>query len=162
VAIGLLWAEGWPDRSAERFIDDALPILEATFALAAITQVVKFAVGRERPFAYHSPPERPFEDDDFLSFYSGHTGTTFAIATSAGTVARMRGYRLEPVIWAAGLTIATTTGYLRIAGDKHWFSDVVVGAAVGSAIGLTLPRLLHGRHLTVAPVRDGVVLSGAF
>jgi membrane-associated phospholipid phosphatase len=45
-----------------------------------------------------------------------------------------------------GFPVAALTGYLRIAGDKHYMSDVLTGAAVGSAIGYMVPRL-H-RHVT--------------
>ena len=58
----------------------------------------------------------------------------------------MRGYRLAPAIWGAGAALATVTGYLRIAADKHYFSDVLVGAVVGSAIGIGVPLLFHGRE----------------
>ena len=36
--------------------------------------------------------------------------------------------------------------YLRIGADKHYFSDVTLGALVGSAIGIGLPMLFHGRE----------------
>ena len=44
-------------------------------------------------------------------------------------------------MWAAGLTLATLTGYLREAADKHYLSDVLTGAAVGAAVGWAIPYL---------------------
>ena len=55
----------------------------------------------------------------------------------------MRNYRLAPLIWAEGLAVAATTGYLRIAADKHYFSDVLSGALIGSAVGFMVPYLFH-------------------
>jgi membrane-associated phospholipid phosphatase len=40
------------------------------------------------------------------------------------------------VVWATGLTLASTVGYLRIAADKHYFSDVVTAAIIGSIVGV--------------------------
>ena len=62
---------------------------------------------------------------------------------ASGTVASLRGYRAAPWIWASGLTLAGVTGYLRIAGDKHYFTDVVTGAVVGSFVGFAVPYWLH-------------------
>jgi membrane-associated phospholipid phosphatase len=81
-----------------------------------------------------------------MSFFSGHTTWAFALAASSGTVASMRGYELAPVVWAVGLPLAAATGYLRIAADRHYLSDVLVGAAVGTAVGIGFPRLMHGRQ----------------
>lgn len=157
-ALGLLMLSGEPID----WLDDFLPVIESAIATGLFHHLVKFVAGRERPFVHHADPTREPELDDDMSFFSGHTATAFALATSAGQVARMRGYRLEPVIWASGLVLATTTGYLRIAADRHWLSDVTTGALVGSVIGLALPRLLHSETLTVAPTGTGVVVAGVF
>ena len=114
----------------------------------AMNQVVKFIVGRERPFVHALPeadkPHTARPSDNNLSFFSGHTTMAFAMAASAGTVASMRRYRLAPWIWAVGIAVATVTGYLRIAADVHYASDVLTGAVVGSLAGFAVPYLFHG------------------
>jgi membrane-associated phospholipid phosphatase len=67
----------------------------------------------------------------------------FSTAVAAGTVATMRGYRGAPYVWALGLPLALLSGYLRIAADRHYVSDVLVGAALGSAFGALTPWLMH-------------------
>ena len=67
----------------------------------------------------------------------------FSLATSAGTVASMRKHRLAPLMWVAGLSFATTGAYLRIAADRHYATDVLTGAVVGSAIGFSVPYFAH-------------------
>jgi membrane-associated phospholipid phosphatase len=157
------------------YAQDATIIME-TAALAALTnQVVKFAVGRERPFVHVLPEEekarteRP--SDNNLSFYSGHTSLAFSLVTAAGTVSELRGYRNSWLIWAVGLPAAATTGVLRMVADKHYLTDVLVGAAAGSLFGVGVPLLLHGREqpqqLQAAELRvsggvGGFVLSGRF
>ena len=44
---------------------------------------------------------------------------------------------------ATTLTAATATGFFRLIGDKHWATDVLAGAALGTATGLLYPLLLH-------------------
>ncbi len=122
---------------------DALVILESMVVAADLTQIVKYSVGRARPLLHYgtgTAEERESRDKN-LSFFSGHTSFTFSAAVSAGTVATLKGYRAAPFIWATGLTIAATTGYLRMAADKHYFTDVMVGAVVGSAVGFVVPWL---------------------
>lgn len=163
--IGMLLASDYK-HGARRMFDDVAPVLESAATVAVIDQIVKFSFGRQRPFVRFGDPARPHATDDNLSFFSGHTSFTFALAVSAGVVAHRRHYKAEPVIWAAGLTLAATTGYLRIAGDKHYFSDVIVGAAAGSLAGYLVPTLLHddvlGADVNVVPTGNGLAVVGTF
>jgi membrane-associated phospholipid phosphatase len=158
---------------------DALLTTEATVVAALINQITKFGFARERPFVHYLPRApnalRQLTDspaDDNLSFFSGHTTLAFALATSSATIATLRGYRLAPVLWGTGLVAATSVGYLRIAADKHYFSDVMTGAVVGSLVGVGLPLLFHSREtetlgssaarLSPPSVRPSVSISGTF
>jgi len=69
----------------------------------------------------------------------------------------MRHCRWAPLIWAVGLAAAAMVGYLRIAADQHYFTDVLVGAAAGSAIGFAVPYGFHRGEgaLAVSPVPGG-------
>jgi len=122
---------------------DLLVIAEAAAIAQDLNQLVKFSVARERPFVHYADGARPHEPDDDLSFYSGHTTFAFALASSAGMVSSLRGYRSAPWVWGVGMTLAAGAGFLRMGGDMHWFSDVAVGAIMGTAIGAGLPWLLH-------------------
>ena len=44
---------------------------------------------------------------------------------------------------ATTLTAATATGFLRLIGDKHWATDIFMGAGLGTVTGLLYPLLLH-------------------
>lgn len=128
--------EGWVDL---------LVVAEAAALSVDLNQVVKFAAGRQRPFVHHAPPDRPADPDDNVSFTSGHATLAFTLAAAAGTVSDLRGYKSAPWVWGAGMSLAAATAYLRIAADKHYLTDVLAGAALGTAAGIALPRLLHGR-----------------
>jgi membrane-associated phospholipid phosphatase len=137
---------------------DALLVSEATAIALAMNQVVKFIVGRERPFVHALPEaEKPLTSrptDNNVSFYSGHATMGFAMAAAGGTVASMRGYRLAPWVWGIGMSLAVATAYLRIAADRHYLSDVTMGAVVGGVTGFAVPYFFHNPH---APPRRVVV-----
>lgn len=159
--LGLLAAAAGNESSLSNFPLDALIVAEATVVAGVMNQIVKFGFARERPFVHYLPrAPQPIREltaspsDDNLSFYSGHTTLAFVVATASGTVATMRGYRLAPVVWGTGLTLATTVGYLRIAADKHYFSDVVTAAVIGSIVGVGVPLIFHSPEST-APPRAG-------
>ncbi len=142
--------------------NDVLLILEAEGVSLALNQVAKYGLARERPFVHARDAEgkaRLATNDDNLSFYSGHTAGSFTLATAAGTIASMRGYRAAPLVWFAGLATASAAGYLRIAGDKHWFTDVAAGALVGGGVGFAIPWLFHRTRGTVTV--GGAQVDGA-
>ena len=58
-------------------------------------------------------------------------------------------------------TLAASTAYLRIAADKHYFSDVLVGSAFGMASGIAVP-LMWRHNLEVMPQPNGVAIAGQF
>ncbi len=135
------------DGRGSRVGVDALTIAEATVLAMDVNQAVKLAVARERPFVHalsaaaKASTSQPSENN--LSFFSGHTTEAFALATAAGTVATLRGYTWAPLVWAVGMPVAAATGYLRIAADKHYLTDVLTGAIVGGAFGFGVPFLFH-------------------
>jgi membrane-associated phospholipid phosphatase len=43
------------------------------------------------------------------------------------------------------LASATVTSVLRVVADKHYTSDVLIGAVLGFGFGFGLPMLLHYR-----------------
>lgn len=165
-AVGLVAIAGG-HRGWRRHYDDVVPVVESALVASLVDYGVKIAVARQRPYAHFATPGTLApSDDDNASFFSGHTTLTFSLAVSAGTIASDRGYALAPAIWATGLTLATTTGYLRIAADKHYATDVLVGAAFGTLVGYAWPRLvhpwIHGGRVELVPTGTGLAAVGTF
>lgn len=169
--IGLDALLAWRDGVfLEAFPVDLVLMLEATLSILGVNQVVKFAVGRGRPYTVGASEELLATGHDVadnnLSFFSGHATFTFALASSAATIAGLRGYRHAWVLWAVGMPLAATTAILRLAADKHWMSDVLLGAALGTAAGIFMPTFLHRRlgpiEAKVSPMGNGVAISGRF
>lgn len=143
------------DRRASWF-DDGLIIAESAAVAGIFNYVIKASVARERPFVHQLPPDQKagteHPQDNNQSFYSGHSTLTMSLAVSAGTVASLRGYRHAGVLYGGGIALSLTTGYLRIAADKHWSSDILTGWLIGAAIGYAVPRFVHTRTTELRPV----------
>jgi membrane-associated phospholipid phosphatase len=124
--------------------------IESGALTGAVLNIVKHRVHRPRPYSRYCVPDCADDLDAHkarVSFFSGHTALAFSFAVSAGTIASMRSYPHAGWVLGSGLALATTTGYLRIAADRHYLTDVLVGAVVGSAIGWAVPKL-HGMRNT--------------
>jgi len=120
----------------------ALALLSNAFA----TYLLKFGVGRERP------------NNGALSFPSGHTSHSFTIAAvtnelyggKAGTVAYL---------------MATLSAVSRIHDKKHYVSDVVFGAGLGTVIGRGFSIQYHKNketHVYLFPTNNGISLHLIF
>ena len=115
-------------------------LIEAQLLSVALTQGVKFAVGRTRP------------DGEARSFPSGHASSAFATATGL-----QRHYGRKVAIPA--YVVAVYTSASRLQANSHYASDVIMGATLGLIVGRTatikLPQVRL--QITPAPVPGGVM-----
>jgi membrane-associated phospholipid phosphatase len=164
------------ERAWRKVHEDLVVALEAVAVSAALTNAIKMTTARTRPYAEYEPIAFSEDPDQNLSFPSGHTSFAFALASGFATVATLRKRKLAPVFWGLGMPTAAFVGYLRMAGDRHWLGDVLVGAGLGTLVGVGLPWLLHHprtgviprrtRHaartnsLRIVPAPNGLVLVG--
>lgn len=117
---------------------------EAWIMTAGATGLVKLLSHRHRP---EENPDDPFQFDgpslskDHVSFVSGHTSSAFAIATVFSQYYKERPW----VVWTS-YSLATLVGLSRMYDNKHWFSDVIGGALLGTWIGYTLTKPDQARN----------------
>jgi len=104
-------------------LHQTINIVVSNAIMGGIVQTMKFSFKELRP-----------DGTDELSFPSGHTATAF---TNASVL--FYEYK-EANIWYAssGYLFAAATGFLRIANNKHYTSDVLAGAGIGTAVGLAV------------------------
>lgn len=140
---------GIDDDSLER----GLAYGGAVGATAIAAGLTKIIVRRPRPYTYSRDPKlqaftRTAHGNEH-SFFSGHTSLAFAAVTSGavlhGSQVDRESSRLA--IWAVGGALAASTGVLRIRAGKHFPTDVVTGAVVGTIAGVTAT-------LVIAPDTD--------
>ena len=117
-------------------------LLRAQIVSQAFVQGTKYAVRRDRPTG------------ECCSFPSGHATTAFA---AASVIERHFGYRMSVPTLLAATYVATS----RLHDNRHFLSDVIFGAALGTATGWTVVGR-HGRSsyaLRPVPVPGGVALE---
>jgi membrane-associated phospholipid phosphatase len=127
---------------------NVVAIAEGGFGAMLATEVLEFATLRMRPYvhAIADPAERDrviAQKGAFHSFPAGHVVEAFGLAAASGVVASRRGYRLAPLVWGVGLTLGLATAYARVAADRHYFTDVLAGAAIGTVVGGGIPLFFH-------------------
>jgi len=114
------------------------------FILTGIsTQVIKHLAHRHRPYQ-DTPPnprlwEGPFSGWEYTSFPSGHTSSAFALASLFSSI-----YKDKVWVGIISYGIAAGVGLSRIYDNDHWASDVLIGAALGYAIGKTIFYVMDG------------------
>jgi membrane-associated phospholipid phosphatase len=122
---------------------------EAVLFGSGITWIIKGLAGRARPFATADTTAHDFKfgggfgNADRQSFPSGHATAAFAAAAAVTSEAE-RGWPghfwlVAPVMFGG----ASLVGVSRMYHDKHWASDVVLGAAIGTFSGLKVVRYAH-------------------
>lgn len=123
-AVGVLGLIHWEDGYANAMAQNL-------WITANLTQTVKLLAQRQRPASFES-------NDDYRSFFSGHS----SITATAVTTALWYAYHVKnPNKWAKQLGwtsvgLSLTTGILRIISGKHYPSDVITGFAVGTGVAL--------------------------
>jgi len=107
--------------------------------------ILKFAFPRQRPWMYSLQETGLVPPDSYGidSFPSGHA--TMAFAAAAFGVAALTTFfpgspYTAPLI-AADLSLAALTAAFRVLGGMHFVTDVLAGAALGTAVGLAVPYL---------------------
>ncbi len=95
-------------------------LLQAQILTEMLVEPLKYATRRERP-----------DGSDRRSFPSGHAAVTFASAT---VLERHLGWRKSLL----GYSIASYVAASRLHDNRHYLSDVVFGAAVGTIAGRTV------------------------
>jgi len=159
-----------------RLTDVGLHTTEAIVLSGAATGLLKGLLGRQRPYVEAGDADdfalgSGFRNGRRASLPSGHTTAAFATA-AAVTEETGRWWPhaprfVGPVLYGG----ASLVGLARMYDDKHWASDVVLGAGIGTLAGLSVVRYNHDRPRnrldrwlgvsslvpTVTPTGDGAV-----
>jgi membrane-associated phospholipid phosphatase len=147
---------------------------EAVVLSFAFVWTGKNLVGRARP---DEDPDDPFNfglargirgGDPFQSFPSGHTAAAFAAAAAVTAETREIWPEATPLVGPALYFGALLVGVSRMYHNRHWASDVVAGAAIGTFSGLKVVSYHYRRPdnrldrwllpTALVPVREGFLL----
>lgn len=101
--------------------------------MATVVNVLKSTVSSQRP-----------DGSSYNSFPSGHSATAFMAATMFHKEYGMR----SPWYSIGAYTVATATSVSRLLNNRHWVSDVMVGAGIGiltTELGYYFADLIFGK-----------------
>jgi membrane-associated phospholipid phosphatase len=126
-----------------KYSEVGFDLLRAQILSGVIVQGMKYAVQRDRP------------SGACCAFPSGHAAAAFA---AASVLERHLGYRLS---WPA-LAGATYVATSRLVDNRHFLSDVVFGAALGTTAGWTVVGTRGRKNPIViqpVPVKGGMMIA---
>lgn len=150
------------DRLINRNFSNAMTYLvmyaESALIANGLSRTLKTVFTRNRPYVYNdSLSLKSRTDDDWnLSFPSNHTVNAFNAAVFVSTVFTLTypDSKWVPVVWTVSLSVASSVAILRVTAGKHYPTDVVAGAVLGSVTGLFIPLLhkVNKKNFSVVPV----------
>lgn len=120
---------------------------------ASVAMSHALMTGAVSAFKYGTEVMRP-DGTTRNSFPSGHTATAFMSAT---ILTREYGHK-TPLVGIGAYATAASTGFMRMANNRHWLSDVLTGAGLGiltAELGYAIGDLIFERRgLNAQPVDD--------
>jgi membrane-associated phospholipid phosphatase len=146
---GTMWLVGRLTKQ-DKLADLGWHGTEAVLFAQGITGVIKRIAGRARPFLSEGrdPNDfafgRGFKSGDWTSFPSAHTSTAFAAAAAVSNETSRWWPKSTWVVGPLMYAGATAVGLSRMYHSRHWGSDVVIGAAIGTFSGRKLVQYAHG------------------
>ena len=146
VLAGYSWYRG--DADAHDFGAFTLMFVE-TFALQnAINQIVRSSQLWPRPYIYAKRGEgrekaESARGEAYGSFYSGHASAAFTVAVFTGEWFSeiYPNSKYKPLVWASSFALASGVAGLRVVAGKHYPTDIVVGALMGTGISFGILKL---------------------
>lgn len=135
-------------------LNDAVVVAESGLMATAFSSLVTEAAGRPRPFLYgeKAPLDTRNSADGGLSFLSSHASVSFAVVTSMYMTER----RLHPdeglpyYLLGGGLGVASFIATARVMAGKHFITDSIGGAIMGTSVGILVPAL-HRSPIKLVP-----------
>ena len=123
-----------------------------SFALGSLfARIPKYLLGRKRPDSGSDVSAFDFTGPlGGSSFPSGHT---IAVFSAASVIANQ--YRETIWVPVVSYSLAGLSGLSRINDNRHWASDVFVGAVMGIAIGNLVCPVKKNSRISFYPVKMG-------
>ena len=138
LAVGLGATYVGAELMGDEQLQETALLAEQSLLLAALMGTgIKWVTQRDRPNTGKSSTSwSPFSfDESNSSFPSGHAINAFSVASVIASQ-----HAEQPLVAPLVYGIASLTAFSRLNQNKHWASDVFMGAAIGYFIGKTVVR----------------------
>jgi membrane-associated phospholipid phosphatase len=136
------------DVDAHDFGAFSLMFVEAFALQSALNQIVRSTQLWPRPFMYAKSGEgrekaKSARGEAYGSFYSGHSSSAFTVAIFTGKWFSdvYPNSKYKNLVWATSLSLAAIVAALRVVAGKHYITDVVVGALVGTGVSFGVLKM---------------------
>lgn len=151
--LGLLYLHGAMNQNTKSKTI-ALDGMKTFIISAVMATILKQMTKRHRPFQDIQANPRLwdglFGKSQYDSFPSGHTAASFALASFISSA-----YNNKLWLGVSSYALASLVGLSRINDDKHWASDVFIGAIMGYYIGKSIYNKSFERYnIQLIPVSD--------
>ena len=147
---------------------------EAIVLGGVLAEGLQMTIGRSRPQRDINDARdfrfgKGFSNDDYTSLPSAHVTVAFAAATAASREVAHSWPGAAKYVTPIGYTAATLVGFSRMYKNKHWASDVVAAAGLGTYSAVLFDRYNQGHPgnifervflpSSIAPERGGIALT---
>ncbi|MFA9213262.1 MAG: phosphatase PAP2 family protein [Candidatus Methylacidiphilales bacterium] len=122
----ILGLDAFKIKSSSNFINQAAITTKSVILSIGVVNILKYSTQVMRP-----------DNSTENSFPSGHTAFAFTLAEVLH-----QEFKDKPLVYISGYTIASAAGAMRILNNRHWFTDVMVGAG----IGMISTHLIYATH----------------
>ncbi|MCP9236171.1 phosphatase PAP2 family protein [Lewinella sp. JB7] len=123
----------------------ALIVFQGAMINSGLINLTKVLVRRPRPYTYNAdaPLDTKLKKSSRYSFFSGHSATTayFSITTAKLYNDLYPNSKATPYVWLGAALLPAAVSYGRMRAGRHFFTDVLVGSAVGTIIAIVVPTL---------------------
>lgn len=143
--------------------DTGLMMFELLLVAGVIQQPLRVIVGRARPYTNEGNHSfNPFSVDiAYGSFIAGHAWSSVGIST---ILINRINHPVATVLFGA---LGIITPLARMYSDSHWFSDALMGSALGYYSAKTILRWNEGKSfaqnkLLILPTINGIALTYKF
>lgn len=114
--VGIYTLDLFGEQAKNHWFDQSKNLFFSSLISLGVAVGIKELVDKERP-----------DGSTYDAFPSGHTTMAFTYAT----VFFNEFHETMPYITYSGYVIASSVGLMRIINNRHWLSDVLVGAGIG-------------------------------
>lgn len=135
-------------------------MLTETLLVIGIVQIpTRIIMGRSRPYVEEGNISFKLLDgvaQDRASFISGHAAIAFGISN-------ILSHKIDNPYATVGLfALASLTPLSRLYDDKHWFSDIFIGTALGICVSNSIINLHNNseqNNFTITPTFNGIAIN---
>lgn len=131
--------------------------IEGLLITTGIAQATKAHINRARPYTYNENlyTINKLTKENNESFISGNTSLLFynSVFIAKTYEDLFPNSRYSKWVWAGGLALSCTSAYMSVRSGRHFLTDALAGAAVGSLIGYFIPKMHYRKDFLFKKIK---------